>query len=815
MFDPMFEYRVVNGRHLVSRHPAENEGQARRFTRPAYTLSQIARRAPAGDVLISLCGSRGHIQGTIYKLERQPLSQILMGGVMSEPNSIKYRAFLSYSHADTPSAKKLHSQLERYFIDPELTGKLTGMGPVPPTLRPIFRDRDEFTAGDALAAQTLAALDQSAALIVLCSPASAKSSYVNEEVRLFKWRHPGRPVIPVIADIETVNPELDCFPHSLRFDVADDGLITDRPANALAADLREAGDGEQLVLAKVTARLVGLQTDDIFRRAQREQRRRLRRWIAGLMAVAVMMAGLAVLAEFNRREAVRQRNAAERNFAVAKQGADALIFDIAQSLRNQEGMRTETVRKILGSAEDVIGKLVASTGKNADLQRSQAAMLIEFADTYATQGDSAKQSEAVQKSLAILDSLLKEDPANTALQANHAVALSKAGDVLFTQGRHQDALALFQEALTELERLADGDRINSDLQHDVASAHDRIANVELALGRKPDALTSYETSRAILERIAPADRGNAVWQRDLCVTYNKAGNILVSDSNFPEALLRFRKCLEIMEPLAKADPGDARWQHDIAITHDSIGSTLVKSGNRPEALASFKSSQTIMERLANADPDNTDRQHDLAVATERLADATLADGKPDAALAMYSANLTRIVPIRDRDPSNIRFQTFVATTLRKSGDILLTHNNPSDALEKFQQSAAIFEHLAAGDANSAELQHDFSVALSKAGEAHEALGQQAEALKSYEASRAAIELFATADQSRSAWRVEVAIAYGRAAGLLVQMDKTEEATDHYRKARALMVPLVEASPGDPKLRTYLDTLNNILAALGG
>ena len=39
---------------------------------------------------------------------------------------------------------------------------MTGAGPIPKSLRPIFRDRDEFTAGHRLAEQTIAALDASA-----------------------------------------------------------------------------------------------------------------------------------------------------------------------------------------------------------------------------------------------------------------------------------------------------------------------------------------------------------------------------------------------------------------------------------------------------------------------------------------------------------------------------------------------------------------------------------------------------------------------------------------------------------------------------
>jgi hypothetical protein len=112
----------------------------------------------------------------------------------------KYQAFLSYAHADVRWAKWLHGQLESFRIDRDLVGRETSHGIVPKTLRPIFRDREDFSGGGSLTDATVSALDQSAALIVLCSLASATRPAVNEEVRLFHWRHSNRPVIPVIID---------------------------------------------------------------------------------------------------------------------------------------------------------------------------------------------------------------------------------------------------------------------------------------------------------------------------------------------------------------------------------------------------------------------------------------------------------------------------------------------------------------------------------------------------------------------------------------------------------------------------------------
>jgi hypothetical protein len=113
-------------------------------------------------------------------------------------------------------------------------------------------------------AATIAALDASAALIAVCSTVAATRPAVNEEVRLFRSRHPDRPVIPVI--IEGTYPAN--FPPALRFALAADGSVTDQPVTILGPDLRKTGDGRMLGLAKIAAGLTGLATDDLHQLAR-------------------------------------------------------------------------------------------------------------------------------------------------------------------------------------------------------------------------------------------------------------------------------------------------------------------------------------------------------------------------------------------------------------------------------------------------------------------------------------------------------------------------------------------------------------------
>ena len=94
----------------------------------------------------------------------------------------RYKAFISYSHSDEAWARWLHRKLEHYRLPRSVrNGAQVGGG----DLRPIFRDRDELASSGSLNAAILDALQRSDALIVICSPAAAKSRWVNQEISEF------------------------------------------------------------------------------------------------------------------------------------------------------------------------------------------------------------------------------------------------------------------------------------------------------------------------------------------------------------------------------------------------------------------------------------------------------------------------------------------------------------------------------------------------------------------------------------------------------------------------------------------------------
>src|SRR5262245_11101914 len=380
--------------------------------------------------------------------------------------TIKYRAFLSYSRHDKAWGKWLHSALEGYRIDKDVVGRATLAGPVPKTLRPIFRDREDFSAGHSLTEQTLAALEASQFLIVICSPNAARSKYVNEEIRRFKALGGGDRVIPVIVDGEPGDPARECLPDALRFKLGPDGELTGEREEPIAADARPQGDGKELAKQKLVAGLLGLGLDEIVRRAERARKRRNRFW--GALAGVFLL--LAIAATGSAAYAWQQLKTNEAFLNATLKTATEIVNTAVVQAEKYNVPRTATL-DLLARAEVLFDNMAQYGQPTPELRYRKASMLIEFARNYEILGDTTKQLARASDAHRLLADLAAEKPDDLGYQRELSVALHAVGDVLRARGKLDDALASYRESLAIRERLAATDRGNVQWQRDLSSLH--------------------------------------------------------------------------------------------------------------------------------------------------------------------------------------------------------------------------------------------------------------------------------------------------------------------------------------------------------
>jgi len=660
---------------------------------------------------------------------------------VAAPAAIGYRAFLSYSHRDQAWGKWLHSALEGFRIDKELVGRATPAGPVPRTLRPIFRDREDFSAGPSLAAQTLAALEASQFLVVICSPNAAQSQYVNEEIRRFKALGRAERIIPVIVEGEPGDPMRECFPPALRCKVGPDGALSEEREEPIAADARAHGDGKEIAKLKVVAGLIGLGLDEIVRRAERARRRRNRFWaaLAGLfLLLAVAATGSAVYAwqQLKTNEAFLN--------ATLKTATEIVNTAVAQAEKFSVP-RTATL-ELLARAEALFDDMAKYGRPTPELRFRKAWMLIQFARNYAILGDTDKQLARASEAHRLLADLAAERPGDTVYRRELSVAHIEVGDVLAARGRLEEALA------------------------------------------------SYRASLAIRAQLAAAEPGHALWQRDLSVAHERIGDVLWDQGKLAEALASYRLSLAIRERLSAADPADAGRQHDLSVSQDRIGDVLRAQDRLEEALASYRASLAVRARLSAIDPANAGWQRDLSVSHEKIGDVLAAQGAFDAALASYRASLAIRARLAAADRSHAGWQRDLALSHERIGDVLRVQGRPEEALASYRLSLAIHARLAAADPGNALWQRDLSVAHNKVGDVLRDQGELDAALLSYRASLAIRERLAAADPSHAGWRRDVAISRGRMGQTFRAMGRLAESLAEFRTGRQIMAELVAGAP---------------------
>jgi WD40 repeat protein len=204
---------------------------------------------------------------------------------VAEP--FRYAAFISYSSKDAAFAKRLHRSLESYGI-PNTLGKfdLLGGGGKPNRIYPVFRDREELSAGN-LGERIEAALKVSGSMIVVCSPDAAASPWVEKEIDYFVDLGRRDRVFAIVADTVPLldTNGADTMPISIPPALRGNALADPKALEPLVADARKGKDGFRNACLKVVAGLIGVTPGQLI---DRDRRRRVRQRLAIGVGVTVL-----------------------------------------------------------------------------------------------------------------------------------------------------------------------------------------------------------------------------------------------------------------------------------------------------------------------------------------------------------------------------------------------------------------------------------------------------------------------------------------------------------------------------------------------
>jgi WD40 repeat protein len=277
--------------------------------------------------------------------------------------------FLSYSRVDSDFADRLEKALEGYKFPKSLrTAKRT---------LNVFRDVSDIEAAEDYHRTIDRHIKGSGKLIVVCSPAARKSTYVADEISRFIETHAEQDIIPVLlrgkANNETDDEEEKAFPEILcrnRMPLA---------ANFLACDNYKGKLHKGQFRNSFYSILAAIHGLDRRRLEQIDEKARARRraLALGTASVIIMILSVAlVYAVISQRKAVAATKEAIASAEAAKK-AEAKALDSAEAARRAEIKALDSAKKEKQAKDDAVA--AATKEKQAKDQALAAAKAEEIA----------------------------------------------------------------------------------------------------------------------------------------------------------------------------------------------------------------------------------------------------------------------------------------------------------------------------------------------------------------------------------------------------------------------------------------------------
>jgi tetratricopeptide (TPR) repeat protein len=441
-----------------------------------------------------------------------------------------------------------------------------------------------------LGAEIEQALRGSRFLIVVCSPRSARSQWVEREIETFQRLHgPGRTFAVIVEGEPNTGDQAECFPAALR------------QAAPVAADARSQGDGKRNAKLKLLAGMLGVGFDELKQRDTQRRFRRLQAAIAVVLAVAAALAGLAIYANDKRAEAIADRQRAERVM-------EYLIYDLGDKLQPLGRL------DIVESVQEQVDAYYADLGiepTDPYARRNQAVALQRKGDLLLAQGDPAAATEKYRAALEIWEDLATAEPDDTEVQWYLAGVHDAVGGALQARGDFVGALAHYQSSLAIRSALANANPDNLTLQGELYGSHNLLGSLRWAEGDLAGALEEFRTGLAIAQSVGTAAPDDPEWQHAMAVAHSNVGTVLDQTSEPAAAQQEYQAGLVIAESLMASDPGNVDWQVLVATLHNNMGSSLATQGDNEAALAEYEEAVSIMERLVTSNPGNAVWQTDL------------------------------------------------------------------------------------------------------------------------------------------------------------------------------------------------------------
>ena len=595
--------------------------------------------------------------------------------------TLHYRAFISYSHRDAGIARWLHRNLETYRVPSRLRGTSGAFGPLPDRLTPIFRDREDLASAGELDARIQAVLADSEALVVICSPHAARSSWVDSEVLAFKRLGRAHRIFCLIVDGEPGDALNECFPLALRFELDAQGDLGTRRVEPVAADLRPDKDGKALAKLRIISGLLGVDLDALRQREAARRQRRLAAITGVALAVMLVTSFLAV-------QAVIARHSAERR----QQQAEALVDFILGDL-NDKLVQVSQLDILEAAHERAMAyfRSLPTDDVTEQALEQRAKALVKIGNVRLDKGNLPQALQSYQAAATLAATLARAAPADTERQSVYADSLAFVGMTHWYQGDLAQAQAGFASAQDVLLQAQTRDPRNPKLLFQLSTIENNIGHVLEAHGQIEEAVTQYQQMLARCEALAAINPDNTKWAQQLGLAHNNLAKMALQQGDLASAVAQYRADVEIEAGLAGKNARDNSQAERLLMSRAALGRTLALTGDIAAGIDNLQQAVIEAKRLGGIDASNASFLEDIGLYSTQLARLRRLGGDLVGARALTTQASGILERLIKQDPANAGWQRELAEIQIEKAEQFRSSGEVHAAREQARSALAILE----------------------------------------------------------------------------------------------------------------------------
>ena len=400
---------------------------------------------------------------------------------------------------------------------------------------------------------------------------------------------------------------------------------------------------------------------------------------------------------------LREARIAERRFNDVRKLANALIFDIHDSIRDLPGS-TPARKLIVERALQYLDNLAQESRGDSSLERELSTAYERVGQVQGqylqnSLGDTKASLESYQKALAI-----RRQFAAKWNNFNDQLALARAYRLVANQ---EWAVGEYPAALEKIDRaVAISEGLNAEHPKDVnimkelglqyaLASQIRVPNYVGGRG-DPDRVEEYcRKALATDEALLAITTNDLDVQHAYATDLNHLGASL-GGKDLAAALDCYNKELAIDEKLQQRS-SDPRYARGVAVAYSHLAQTYEKIGDKQRTLENYSRGLDVSLGLAQLDPKNTLFEQGLAVAYCNTAHALSQNGGNDLSLSYLQKSNEIMRALAVSAPENIQQRGRFAAVLVTNGVTLMNLGKPEAALKMLDEARSIFDSLQ-GDA---------------------------------------------------------------------------------------------------------------------